>query len=41
MDLGSQLGYLPLNDTELSDDPIRSGLIMTFTQGFFFCVWGV
>jgi len=29
------LGYLPLEDTTLATDPIRSGLIMTFTEGLF------
>ena len=35
MDLGSMMGYHPLEST-LVDDPIRSGLVMTFSQGFFF-----
>ena len=29
------LGYYPLENSDLVDDPVREGLVMTFTEGFF------
>jgi hypothetical protein len=39
MDLGYIQGYLPLNDTSLAADPVRSGLILTFTEGLLHILW--
>jgi len=37
MDLGYIQGYSNLTDTRLAEDPLRSGLVMSFTQGSYGC----
>jgi len=40
MDLGYIQGYLPLTNVSLAENPTRSGLVMTFTEGSYGCPSG-